>query len=172
MHLMMSGKRAQAPLLAVGGHVLDPAELVDPFRGALAAEARSAKNRKYSAPRSAADDMNRMACPVSTDSTIATSSARATMTSATRCRMRLLSSPGLARHSSKLARAAAHTAATSAHPRGHVDEEHSVDGRGVGARLSRRAGRGHAVDQVQCRRSREPGQMPLGSGKIPPEAGS
>ena len=58
--------------------------------------------------------MKRIAWPVSTDSTTAISSARATIASATACRMRLRCSPGVALQAPKLARAASVAAEMSA----------------------------------------------------------
>ena len=51
-----------------------------------ASGARSAKKRKFSAPRNAALLMKRIGCPVSTHSTSAISSARATIASAMSCK--------------------------------------------------------------------------------------
>ena len=79
-----------------------------------AAGARSAKKRKFSAPRSAAFDMNRHACPVSQHSQRAISSARSSIRSAMRCRMALRLSPGNAAQDGNAAFAALAAASMSA----------------------------------------------------------
>jgi hypothetical protein len=79
-----------------------------------ASGARSAKKRKFSAPRRAALAMNFSACPVSMHSTKAISSARATIASATLCRSCLRFSPESAAHSGNAAFAALAARSTSA----------------------------------------------------------
>ncbi|GIX12338.1 MAG: hypothetical protein KatS3mg118_0297 [Paracoccaceae bacterium] len=78
--------------------------------------ARSAKKRKFSAPRSAALDMKRQACPVSQHSSRAISSARASMASAMRWRRSRRRAPSIAAHSGNAARAARAAASTSSAP--------------------------------------------------------
>ena len=68
--------------------------------------ARSAKKRKFSAPRSAAFDMKRQAWPVSQHSQSAISSARSSIRSAMRCRIALRSSPLFAAQAGKASLAA------------------------------------------------------------------
>ena len=75
-------------------------------RPLAAAGARSAKKRKFSAPRTAALLMNRSGWPVSQDSTRAISSARCSMASAMRCSTERRASPEQAPHSAKASQAA------------------------------------------------------------------
>jgi hypothetical protein len=81
-----------------------------------ASGALSAKKRKFSAPRSAALDMNLSAWPVSMHSVSAISSARASMASAMRCSSTRRSAPGIAAQAGNAAAAAFAAASISAAP--------------------------------------------------------
>jgi hypothetical protein len=131
--------------------------------------ARSAKNRKFSAPRSAAFDMKRQACPVSQHSQSAISSARASIRSAILCKMALRFSPLSAAHAGNAAFAAFAARSTSAaDPQRHLGDQAFIDGR---ARLERAAASGRilATNQVQDALVAETGQMTLKPSKMSAE---
>ena len=114
-----------------------------------ASGARSAKKRKFSAPRSAALAMNFSDWPVSMHSTKAISSARATIASAILCSSFLRASPGIAAQSAEgglggLGGAVdvGRLAASDLGQRFQVDRRDRLEGRAVGRRhgLRRRSG--------------------------------